>query len=131
MALSVVEEDLLEEIPLPTVPVTEADTFVPLLEADELLIPDLDAGFAEEVLLPDLPDTADDLDFELDSCVEILTDVPVLTDKLDEVFAVSLLHATPMQRRLEELETDVVLFTETFGIDQGFSVSLLHGYRPQ
>jgi len=136
LALSVVDEDFLDEMPLPTVPVTEDDNFVPLFELDETLVPDLEAEVLdetlvpdlevetlEETLLPDLLEAADDLDFELDDCVELLADVPVL----DEVFAVSLLQAAPMQGRVEELEADGVLFAEAFDDDQGFSVSLLHG----
>jgi len=121
--LSVVDKDLLDEMPLPTVPVTEDDNFVPLFELDKTLVPDLEAELLEETLLLDLLEAADDLGFELDSCVELLTDVPVL----DEVFAVSLLQATPMHGRVAELEAGGVLFAEAFDDDHGFSVSLLHG----
>jgi len=134
--LSVVDEDFLDEMPLPTVPVTEDDNFMPLFELDETLVPDLEAEVLdetlvpdleaetlEETLLPDLLEAADDLNFELDDCVELLADVPVL----DEVFAVSLLQATPMQGRVDELEAGGVLFAEDFVDDHGFSVSLLHG----
>jgi len=92
LALGVDDIDFLDEMPLPTVPVTEDDNFVPLFELDETLVPDLEAEFLEETLLPDLLEAADDLGFELDSCVELLTDVSVL----DEVLTVSLLQATPM-----------------------------------
>lgn len=131
MALSVVEEDFLEEMPLPTVPVTEDDTFVPLFELDETLVADFEAVLADETLLPDLLVAPDAVDFVLDRFVELLADKLVLTERPDEVFAVSLLHATPIQGRLNELETNEVVFaevfTEFFVVDQGFNVSLLHG----
>ena len=123
VGFGLVDEDLLDEMPLPTVPMTEDENFVPLFELDKVLVPDLEAELLEKTLLPDLLETADDLVLELDSCVELLTDVPIL----DEVFAVSLLHATPMQGRVDELEVGGVLFAEAFDDDQGFSVSLLHG----
>lgn len=126
MALRVVEEDFFEEIPLPTVPVTEDDTFVPLFTLDETLVLDFEAVLAEETLLPDLLEAPDIWGFALDDFEELLTDELVLTERPVEVFAVSLLHATPIQGRLDELVFAEV-FAEVFVVDQGFNVSLLHG----
>jgi hypothetical protein len=119
------EDNLLEEAPFFTVPVTEYDNLVPLFKLVRTLVPDLEAGLAEEALPPDLLPTPDDLDLTDDSRVELLIDAPALVDTLEEVFAVSLLHATPMQGRLDETAADDVPFAG--GLDQGFKVSLLHG----
>jgi hypothetical protein len=111
--------------------VTEDDTFVPLFTLDETLVLDFEAVLAEETLLPDLLEAPDICGFALDDFEELLTDELVLTERPVEVFAVSLLHATPIQGRLDELETNEVVFAEVFAevfvVDQGFSVSLLHG----
>jgi hypothetical protein len=100
---------------------------VPLFTLDETLVLDFEAVLVEETLLPDLLDVPDVWDFALDDFVELLADELVLTERPDEVFAVSLLHATPIQGRLDELGTDEVVFAEVLVVDQGFNVSLLHG----
>jgi hypothetical protein len=125
LTLPVEEDDFFEDIPFFTVPVTEDDNLVPLFELIETLVPDLEAGLAEKVLPADLLPTPDDLDMAVDSCVKLLIDVPVLVDTVAEAFAVSLLHAMPIQGRLDATETDDMLFAEDLG--QGFNVSLLHG----
>jgi hypothetical protein len=126
LALPVDVDNFLEEMPFFTVPVTEDDNLVPLFELVKTLVPDLEAGLAEEALPPDLlPTPDDDLDLMVDSCVELLIDAPVLVDTVAEAFAVSLLHATPIQGRLDATERDDMLFAGD--LDQGFNVSLLHG----
>jgi hypothetical protein len=125
LALPVDVDNFLEEMPFFTVPVTEDDNLVPLFELVKTLVPDLEAGLAEKVLPADLLPTPDDLDMAVDSCVKLLIDAPVLVDTVAEAFAVSLLHATPIQGRLDATERDDMLFAGD--LDQGFNVSLLHG----
>lgn len=100
LALRVEDEDFLEVKPLAKVPVTEVGAFVPLFEIDATLVPLFEML---DTLVPAFE--VDEVDAGLvDDLSEFLTDTPLLITVADKLFAVSLLHAIPMQRRLEELE---------------------------
>lgn len=119
LTLRVEDEDFLTVAPLAKVPVTEVDTLVPLFEIPDTLVPTFVADEADEVLDPE--------DF-----VELLADAPPLADVADEVFAVSLLHAAPIQRRLDEVERvdDAGVLADVLN-GKGFNVRWLQGYQPQ
>ena len=119
LTLRVEDEDFFTVTPLAKVPVTEVDTLVPLFETPDTLVPTLVVDEADEVLDPE-------------DLVELLADAPPLADVAGEVFAVSLLHATPIQRRVDELgaRVDAVVFADVLD-EKGFNVRWLQGYRPQ
>jgi hypothetical protein len=119
LTLRVEDEDFFTATPLAKVPATEVDTLVPLFETPDTLVPTLVVDEADGVLDPE-------------DLVELLADAPPLADVADEVFAVSLLHATPIQRRVDELGTrvDTVVFADVLN-EKGFNVRWLQGYRPQ
>lgn len=124
VALRVEDEDFFTVIPLTKVPVTELDTFVPLLEAEITLVLLFEALDTLVLLLEALEAGK----VFVDDFVELLRDTPLLTPVADEVFAVSLLQAIPIQRLVDELGTgvDVVGFVVVFN-EIGLSVRWLHG----
>lgn len=122
--MRVEDGDFFTVTPLAKVPVTELDAFVPLFEADVTLVPLFET--LDTLVLVVEADEAGKV--FVDDFVELLIDAPLLTAGADEVFAVSLLHAAPMQSLVDELETvdDTVVFVVVLN-ENGFSVRWPHG----